>query len=186
MLSEISLAMFAGIPLRKLAGLIHPYPTYSLGIRRAADKWLSQTILSLFTGSVYESIMVPTPKQTPKLAFRRRESSADRRSQKGLYCINTTPFCDRRSPGLWRRLKANFGVCLGVLGILCISAQGIMLFLIVRSSNIRCMAIFRRRSPQAMGSREFEIWRASIAVGSKTPKHSHETEEVLFCSRGRF
>ena len=46
MLSEISLAMFAKIPLRKLAGLIHPYPTYSLAIRRAADKWLSQTILS--------------------------------------------------------------------------------------------------------------------------------------------
>lgn len=45
MLSEISLAMFAKIPLRKLAGLIHPYPTYSLGIRRAADKWLSQTII---------------------------------------------------------------------------------------------------------------------------------------------
>ena len=46
MLSEISLAMFAKVPLRKLASLIHPYPTYSLGIRRAADKWLSQTILS--------------------------------------------------------------------------------------------------------------------------------------------
>lgn len=48
MLCEISLAMFASIPLRKLAGLIHPYPTYSLSIRKAADKWLSQTILSLF------------------------------------------------------------------------------------------------------------------------------------------
>ncbi len=45
MLSEISLALFAKIPLRKLAGLIHPYPTYSLAIRRAADKWLSQTLL---------------------------------------------------------------------------------------------------------------------------------------------
>ncbi len=49
MLSEISLAMFSQIPLRKLAGLVHPYPTYSLAIRKAADKWLSQTILSLFT-----------------------------------------------------------------------------------------------------------------------------------------
>lgn len=47
MLSEISLAMYAKIPLRKLAQLIHPYPTYSLAIRRAADKWLSQTILGI-------------------------------------------------------------------------------------------------------------------------------------------
>lgn len=48
MLSEISLAMHAGIPLRKLSALIHPYPTYSGAIRKAADLWLTQTILSLF------------------------------------------------------------------------------------------------------------------------------------------
>lgn len=35
-----------------------------------------------------------------------------------------------------------------------------------------------------MGSHEFEIWRASIAVGSKTPKHSHETEEVFVLLKG--
>lgn len=45
MLSEISLAMFTKIPLRKLANLIHPYPTYSLAIRKAADQWFSKTIL---------------------------------------------------------------------------------------------------------------------------------------------
>lgn len=48
MLNEVSMAMYAGIPLRKLSGLIHPYPTYSLAIRKAADLWLTQTILSIF------------------------------------------------------------------------------------------------------------------------------------------
>lgn len=48
MLGEVSLAMYAGIPLRKLSSLIHPYPTYNLAIRRAADMWLTQTILPLF------------------------------------------------------------------------------------------------------------------------------------------
>ena len=45
MLLEISTAMQAGMPLRKLANVIHPYPTYSLAVRKAADMWLSQTIL---------------------------------------------------------------------------------------------------------------------------------------------
>ncbi len=48
MLGEVSLAMNAKIPLRKLAGLIHPYPTYSLAIRKAADLWLTQTIFGTF------------------------------------------------------------------------------------------------------------------------------------------
>jgi quercetin dioxygenase-like cupin family protein len=37
---------------------------------------------------------------------------------------------------------------------------------------------------KAMGAHEFEIWRASIAVGSKTPRHSHETEEVFILLKG--
>jgi quercetin dioxygenase-like cupin family protein len=37
---------------------------------------------------------------------------------------------------------------------------------------------------KGMGSHEFEIWRASIAVGSKTPKHTHETEEVFVLLKG--
>lgn len=48
MLGEMTLAMYAGIPLRKLSGLIHPYPTYNLAFRKAADLWLTQTILSIF------------------------------------------------------------------------------------------------------------------------------------------
>lgn len=48
MIMEIALAIKHRIPLRKLADVIHPYPTYSLAIRKAADLWLSQTILSLF------------------------------------------------------------------------------------------------------------------------------------------
>jgi|GEM_PF-87617 len=45
MLPELSLAMKNKVPLRKLAALIHPYPTYSLAIRKAADGWLTQTLL---------------------------------------------------------------------------------------------------------------------------------------------
>ncbi len=48
MLGEISLAMQAKIPLRRLASLIHPYPTYNQAIRKAADLWLTQTILGAF------------------------------------------------------------------------------------------------------------------------------------------
>ena len=48
MIGEILLAIQAKIPLRKLANLIHPYPTYNLAIRKAADLWLTQTILSAF------------------------------------------------------------------------------------------------------------------------------------------
>lgn len=48
MIMEISLAMKHKIPLRKIASLIHPYPTYSLGIRQISDQWLTKTILPLF------------------------------------------------------------------------------------------------------------------------------------------
>lgn len=48
MLGELTLAMLAKIPLRKLARLIHPYPTYNQAIRKAADLWLTQTLLSAF------------------------------------------------------------------------------------------------------------------------------------------
>lgn len=39
MISEYAVAMKNGITLRKLADTIHPYPTYGLGARRAADQW---------------------------------------------------------------------------------------------------------------------------------------------------
>lgn len=48
MLVEIACAMRDGVPLRKLSSLIHPYPTYSQIIQKAAQKWLSDTILPLF------------------------------------------------------------------------------------------------------------------------------------------
>ena len=48
MLQEFTLAMQENIPVRKLASLIHPYPTYSDGARKIADLWLTQTILPIF------------------------------------------------------------------------------------------------------------------------------------------
>lgn len=50
MLPELSLAMLYNIPLRKLARLIHPYPTFNAAIRKAADMWLTQTILPKLRG----------------------------------------------------------------------------------------------------------------------------------------
>ncbi len=48
MLLEISCAMKEGVPLRKLAHLVHPFPTYSEIIQKAAQKWFSETILPIF------------------------------------------------------------------------------------------------------------------------------------------
>jgi pyruvate/2-oxoglutarate dehydrogenase complex dihydrolipoamide dehydrogenase (E3) component len=39
LISEYALAMKHGISLRNIADTIHPYPTYGLGVRRAADQW---------------------------------------------------------------------------------------------------------------------------------------------------
>ena len=39
MIGEYALAMRNGISLKKIADTIHPYPTYVLGNRRAADQW---------------------------------------------------------------------------------------------------------------------------------------------------
>ena len=39
LISEYAVAMRNGVSLRKLADTIHPYPTWSLGARRAADQW---------------------------------------------------------------------------------------------------------------------------------------------------
>ncbi len=48
MLMELSTAMFAKLPLRKLSHLMHPYPIENLAIRKAADKWLKETIIGTF------------------------------------------------------------------------------------------------------------------------------------------
>ena len=39
MIGELGLAMRNGVSLRKIADTIHAYPTYGLGVRRAADQW---------------------------------------------------------------------------------------------------------------------------------------------------
>lgn len=39
MISQYALAMKNGVTLRKFADTIHPYPSYGLGARRAADQW---------------------------------------------------------------------------------------------------------------------------------------------------
>ena len=39
LISEYAVAMKNGVSLRKIADTIHPYPTYGLGVRRAADQW---------------------------------------------------------------------------------------------------------------------------------------------------
>jgi len=39
LISELALAMRNSVSLRKVADTIHPYPTYSLGIRGTADQW---------------------------------------------------------------------------------------------------------------------------------------------------
>jgi len=39
LISEFALAMRNGVTLRNIADTIHPYPTYGLGVRRAADQW---------------------------------------------------------------------------------------------------------------------------------------------------
>lgn len=38
---------------------------------------------------------------------------------------------------------------------------------------------------EGMGAKQFEVWRASIAVGSKTPLHAHETEEIFIVLKGK-
>jgi pyruvate/2-oxoglutarate dehydrogenase complex dihydrolipoamide dehydrogenase (E3) component len=48
MLIEVSMAIRDGVPLRKLSSLIHPYPTYSQIVQKAAEKWLQDTIRPLF------------------------------------------------------------------------------------------------------------------------------------------
>lgn len=39
LISEYAVAMKNGVSLRNIADTIHPYPTYALGARRAADQW---------------------------------------------------------------------------------------------------------------------------------------------------
>ena len=38
---------------------------------------------------------------------------------------------------------------------------------------------------KSQGAREFETWRTSVAVGSRTPVHSHDCEEIFVILRGK-
>ena len=42
LIAEYTLAMKNGVTMRKISDTIHPYPTYALGNRRAADQWYVQ------------------------------------------------------------------------------------------------------------------------------------------------
>lgn len=42
LICEFALAMRNGISLRQISDTIHPYPSYGLGVRRAADQWYAQ------------------------------------------------------------------------------------------------------------------------------------------------
>lgn len=48
MLMELSLAMHKKISLRIFSSIIHPYPTYSAIIRKIADLWWTEVLLSMF------------------------------------------------------------------------------------------------------------------------------------------
>lgn len=43
---------------------------------------------------------------------------------------------------------------------------------------------YRGLATKASGAKEFEVWRASLAVGSKSPRHVHESEEVFIVLKG--
>ncbi len=49
LISEYALAMRNGITLRQIADTIHPYPTYGLAVRRAADQWYARKQSTTFT-----------------------------------------------------------------------------------------------------------------------------------------
>jgi hypothetical protein len=42
LICEYAVAMKNGVTLREIADTIHPYPTYGLAARRAADQWYVQ------------------------------------------------------------------------------------------------------------------------------------------------
>ena len=44
--------------------------------------------------------------------------------------------------------------------------------------------VYRGVATKEMGAKEFEVWRASLAVGSQSPVHVHETEEVFIVLKG--
>jgi quercetin dioxygenase-like cupin family protein len=43
---------------------------------------------------------------------------------------------------------------------------------------------YRGLATKETGAKEFEVWRASLAVGGKSPRHIHDTEEVFIVLKG--
>ncbi len=43
---------------------------------------------------------------------------------------------------------------------------------------------YRGLATKEMGAKQFEVWRASLAVGGKSPVHIHETEEIFIILKG--
>ena len=43
----------------------------------------------------------------------------------------------------------------------------------------------RGLATSSRGAEDFEVWRTSVAVGSATPVHTHETEEFFVFLRGK-
>jgi mannose-6-phosphate isomerase-like protein (cupin superfamily) len=77
------------------------------------------------------------------------------------------------------------GILCSVLYLSTLSAQETFAFPHSEIKQYSMHGNFQRAlASKTMGSHEFEIWRASIAVGSKTPKHFHETEEVFILLQG--
>ena len=56
MISEITLAMVAGVGLGAISGVIHPYPTQAEAIRQTADLY-SRTRLTPFVKKLFGSIL---------------------------------------------------------------------------------------------------------------------------------
>ena len=52
LVSLYAVAMKNGVGLRQIADTIHPYPTYGLGARRAADQWYARKQFPLVIGAV--------------------------------------------------------------------------------------------------------------------------------------
>ena len=48
LICELALAMRRGVALRHISDAIHPYPSYGLGVRRAADQWYIQRYSPVF------------------------------------------------------------------------------------------------------------------------------------------
>ncbi len=75
---------------------------------------------------------------------------------------------------------------LGLLGFLPLSAEECYVY---PHADLKQFALYgnsyRSIATQSMGVKQFEMWRSSIGVGSKTPLHVHETEEIFVLLRGK-